>query len=65
MIILLSVEATDLGGWRFLLDNDNMKTKLMIQQIRNQLSVHITPTPTQRQYSSFALTHHKETINST
>jgi len=27
MIILLSVEATDLGCWRFLLDNDNMKTK--------------------------------------
>ena len=30
MIILLSVEVTDLGRWRFLLDNDNMKTKLMI-----------------------------------
>ena len=27
MIILLLIEAPDLGRWRFLLNNDNMKTK--------------------------------------
>jgi len=33
--------------------------------IHNRLSTHITSTPTQHQYSSFALTHHNETVNST
>ena len=31
--------------------------------IHNWLSIQRTPTPTQRQYSSFALTHHNETID--